>query len=154
MRENDVNPDGTLKPASAFKRKKVVSHRSSKGLAAYNPRLAAWLRTTPDPLVKVLAQDVPDGERYEVERDLTRQLRQGADLLNIKDGTRHTPESIARIRAGRERARAKRAAALELPVPCGHRIPSGTGTSPPMAFSSQRSGGMRSAPVRLVAYRG
>jgi hypothetical protein len=59
------------------------------------------------PSFKVLAI-VPDDQRYAAEEMLTRRYRRHHKLVNVKNGTRHTVESIERIRAGKARARESR----------------------------------------------
>jgi hypothetical protein len=78
-------------------------HRRAKELARYNSGLARWLQSTEWTLVKVLAE-VDDSERFAMETEITRQLRQRYKLLNVLDGTRHTEESRKRyVRAWQER---------------------------------------------------
>jgi hypothetical protein len=81
--------------------------RRAQWLKASNAALAEWLQGT-EPTVEVIAQ-VPEAERFEAEREITREFRKHCDLFNVLDGTKHTKESIARILAGKARARANRA---------------------------------------------
>jgi hypothetical protein len=80
-------------------------HRKAKSLLKYNSGLAHWLQRT-TPVVVVLAE-VSEDQRFDVEAELTRQLRQQYKLLNIMDGRRHTEESRKRIRQGMARAKAR-----------------------------------------------
>jgi hypothetical protein len=85
-----------------------LTHR--KWITKYNDRLGEWLQDVV-PVVEVLAE-VPDDRQYDAERDITRQLRENHDLFNIKDGNAHSPESVKRIREGREKAKASREGSL------------------------------------------
>lgn len=76
------------------------------GTARWNPELAAFL-SRGIPQWQELAV-VPDAERFTAEAEITKRLRRKHRLCNVKNGSRHTPESIRRIRAGRERAQASR----------------------------------------------
>lgn len=58
--------------------------------------------------MEVLAT-VNDSERFEREAEITREMRKRFDLLNVLDGTKHTKESVARILAGKMRAKELRA---------------------------------------------
>ena len=50
---------------------------------------------------------VEESERFDIEAELTRQLRAKYKLLNVLDGRKHTPESRKRIRQGMARAKAR-----------------------------------------------
>jgi hypothetical protein len=51
---------------------------------------------------------VPEGERYEAEARITDELREKFPLFNVKNGNKHTPESLRRIAEGKRRARESR----------------------------------------------
>lgn len=80
--------------------------RRARWLKASNAALAEWLQET-EPVVEVIAE-VPEAERFDAEREITREFRKDHDLLNVLDGKKHTKESIARMLAGKARAKASR----------------------------------------------
>jgi predicted GIY-YIG superfamily endonuclease len=80
--------------------------RRAQWLKASNAALAEWLQET-EPIVEVIAE-VPEAERFDAEREITREFRKDHDLLNVLDGRKHTRESIARMLAGKARAKTSR----------------------------------------------
>jgi hypothetical protein len=78
-----------------------------------NPDLAAFLAKGEYSYQELAT--CPDDERFQLETEITRRLRQKHDLLNVLDGTRHTPESIKRMLAGKARAKASRAGSFPGP---------------------------------------
>lgn len=76
--------------------------RTVSQVERWNADLAKLLRSG-YPAFKILAE-VPDEERFEAEAEITRQYRKHHRIVNVKDGTRHTAESLRRIRLGKQKA--------------------------------------------------
>jgi hypothetical protein len=82
--------------------KRMMWHRGHTK-SRHNPELAAWLAKGSYGYQEIAV--VPDDEQFEAEARITREYRKQYDLFNVLDGTRHTPESIRRIKAGRQKRR-------------------------------------------------
>lgn len=88
--------------------KRISWHRGhSRKNHNHNPDLAAFLASGNNDYHELAS--CPDDERFELEANITRRFREKYELLNVLDGTKHTPESIKRILAGKQHAKASRA---------------------------------------------
>lgn len=88
---------------------RIKWHYNTLGqMREWNPDLAEFLAHCQGfPEYQVIAE-VAEDERFDKEAEFTEELRKLYDLYNVKNGTRHTPESVKRILAGKARAKLSR----------------------------------------------